>query len=232
MLSAAPCFVRFLGSLTYALYVAANIKEERLLLFAAAALMGFGAALLWVAQGAHIAKCSRENELKYHCVALQVHAHFGGTAQPQLTELTKAGSTKMCVGCLNLQIQSAHRVHHRVHVPCPLCAGTCGQYMPSDCMLVAPTGTLWACSGAGWCSTNLWATRLPPGSFMPRSRRPPFTLFSRSSMWAECFSFCLSALFRLGTRCRASTAWTSPRWESRAGTVSCQCPMPMRSLSL
>ena len=56
---------RFLGSATYAMYVAANIKEERILLFAAAALMGFGAALLWVAQGAHIAKCSREYELKY-----------------------------------------------------------------------------------------------------------------------------------------------------------------------
>merc|ERR1719203_2092425 len=35
----APRIAMFLGSATYAMYVAANIKEERILLFAAAALM-------------------------------------------------------------------------------------------------------------------------------------------------------------------------------------------------
>ena len=55
----------FLGSGTYALYVAANIHENRYLLFASAAVMGFGAALLWVAQGSFINQCSHEYEAKY-----------------------------------------------------------------------------------------------------------------------------------------------------------------------
>ena len=55
----------FLGSATYALYVAANIHEINFILFSAAAIMGIGAALLWVAQGTFITQCSNEYENKY-----------------------------------------------------------------------------------------------------------------------------------------------------------------------
>jgi len=60
-----PRWAMFLGSATYALYVAANIHEITFVLYTAAAIMGLGAALLWVAQGSFITQCSNEYEIKY-----------------------------------------------------------------------------------------------------------------------------------------------------------------------
>jgi len=60
-----PRIAMVLGAITYALYVGSNIAGHRVFLFSSAALMGFGAALLWVAQGSHMARCSRELEQKY-----------------------------------------------------------------------------------------------------------------------------------------------------------------------
>ena len=54
-----------LGSSTYALYIAANIYEIDFILFTTAAILGIGAALLWVAQGTFITQCSNFYELKY-----------------------------------------------------------------------------------------------------------------------------------------------------------------------
>lgn len=48
----------FLGSLTYALYVAANVHILSYVLFASSAVIGFGAAILWTAQGAFISSCA------------------------------------------------------------------------------------------------------------------------------------------------------------------------------
>ena len=56
-----------LSSLTYVLFIAANIKYYRLLLFVSAFLLGLGAALLWTAHGAYVAisitKYERSNNL-------------------------------------------------------------------------------------------------------------------------------------------------------------------------
>ena len=60
-----PRWAMFIGSATYAIYVAANIHEIDAILYAAAAIMGLGAALLWVAQGSFITQCSNEYEKKY-----------------------------------------------------------------------------------------------------------------------------------------------------------------------
>ena len=60
-----PRWAMFIGSATYAMYVGANIHEIDAVLYAAAAIMGLGAALLWVAQGTFITQCANEYEKKY-----------------------------------------------------------------------------------------------------------------------------------------------------------------------
>ena len=52
----------FYGAVTYTLYVAANIKLIDIVLYGASALMGTGAAMIWVGQGAFITKCSNHFE--------------------------------------------------------------------------------------------------------------------------------------------------------------------------
>ena len=51
-----------LGSLTYVLFVAANIVYVELLLYLSSGLLGLGASVLWTAQGAYISNCSALHE--------------------------------------------------------------------------------------------------------------------------------------------------------------------------
>eukprot|EP01084_Bolivina_argentea_P133820 236179_1 len=67
-----------IGGGTYAIYVAANIKVETYLLYPAAAIMGFGAALLWVAQGAFVTECSNYYENKHNLKINSKLGHFNG----------------------------------------------------------------------------------------------------------------------------------------------------------
>eukprot|EP01084_Bolivina_argentea_P112628 200862_1 len=73
-----PRWAMFLGSSTYALYVGANIHEVSYILYTAAALEGIGAALMWVAQGSFITKCSHEYERKYDLPHNSQLGYFNG----------------------------------------------------------------------------------------------------------------------------------------------------------
>eukprot|EP01132_Coremiostelium_polycephalum_P002142 gene2142-2640_t len=55
-----------LGTLTYALYIAANIKVTAPTLCVAAVILGFGGAILWTAQGAFVIRCSTEKTLGFN----------------------------------------------------------------------------------------------------------------------------------------------------------------------
>ena len=68
----------FFGALTYALYVAANIRTEPALLYASSALIGLGAAVLWTAQGGYIADCSGRHERERGLPAHSTMGWFNG----------------------------------------------------------------------------------------------------------------------------------------------------------
>eukprot|EP01116_Phalansterium_solitarium_P021046 TRINITY_DN6411_c0_g1_i11.p1 TRINITY_DN6411_c0_g1~~TRINITY_DN6411_c0_g1_i11.p1 ORF type:complete len:385 (+),score=121.04 TRINITY_DN6411_c0_g1_i11:141-1295(+) len=53
----------FIGATAYVAYVAANIEPEIYWLLPASAYLGFGAAILWAAQGSYVAKCSTKETL-------------------------------------------------------------------------------------------------------------------------------------------------------------------------
>jgi len=56
----------FLGALGYVIYLASNLYPRYYTLIPGAAIIGFGAAVLWTAQGAFMAKCSTESTLGFH----------------------------------------------------------------------------------------------------------------------------------------------------------------------
>eukprot|EP01084_Bolivina_argentea_P228755 386278_1 len=68
----------FLGSATYAIYVAANIHEIDAMLYVAGGLEGFGAAVLWVGQGAFITKCAYDYADKYQLDRKSQLGYFNG----------------------------------------------------------------------------------------------------------------------------------------------------------
>lgn len=53
----------FVGALTYCMYIGANIKVIPPILLSVSAVMGVGAAVLWTAQGAHLAQSSDPGEM-------------------------------------------------------------------------------------------------------------------------------------------------------------------------
>ncbi|EFA79758.1 hypothetical protein PPL_06577 [Heterostelium album PN500] len=55
-----------IGTLTYIAYIAANIYTNTILLYIASAVLGFGAAILWTAEGAFVIRCSTESTLGFH----------------------------------------------------------------------------------------------------------------------------------------------------------------------
>ena len=68
----------FLGALTYALYVAANIYTIPTLLYASSAVIGLGAAILWTAQGGFIAACAGQHEEENGLAAHSTMGMFNG----------------------------------------------------------------------------------------------------------------------------------------------------------
>lgn len=52
----------FLGSLTYVAFVTANAFYRPWFVYLSSALLGFGAALLWTAQGSFVVRCSRADD--------------------------------------------------------------------------------------------------------------------------------------------------------------------------
>ncbi|GAM17354.1 hypothetical protein SAMD00019534_005290, partial [Acytostelium subglobosum LB1] len=76
-----------LGTVTYVTYIAANIYTNAGILYPASALLGFGAAVLWTAEGAFVIRCSNEKTLGFHTglffALFQVNQIIGnlGTAQ-------------------------------------------------------------------------------------------------------------------------------------------------------
>eukprot|EP01133_Synstelium_polycarpum_P015014 gene15014-17756_t len=59
-------YALILGTLTYTAFIAANIKGTAVTLYIGSAIIGFGAAVLWTAEGAFVIRCSTEKTLGFH----------------------------------------------------------------------------------------------------------------------------------------------------------------------
>jgi len=67
-----------LGSVTYGLFVAANILFKAYVMFPAAALLGLGAALIWTAEGVYVTRCAEYHETVNNLPASSTSGYFNG----------------------------------------------------------------------------------------------------------------------------------------------------------
>lgn len=73
-----PKVALVVGSLTYAVFVAANIPFTAATMYPAGVLVGFGAALLWTAQGVYITRCAEFHEAVRGLPAGSTMGRFNG----------------------------------------------------------------------------------------------------------------------------------------------------------